>query len=49
VPSVSGTTAEQNAVASLVAPAMGVPADEVPAVTTLLFGPMARGTAVSVA
>ncbi|KNE81756.1 MULTISPECIES: MCE family protein [Streptomyces] len=48
-PSVSGTPAEQNAVASLVAPAMGVPADEVPAVATLLFGPMARGTAVSVA
>ncbi|MGX1887482.1 MCE family protein [Streptomyces sp. NPDC055287] len=45
---VSGTPAEQHAVASLVAPAMGVPADEVPAVTTLLFGPMARGTAVSV-
>ncbi|MFE9395373.1 MCE family protein [Streptomyces flavidovirens] len=48
VPPVSGTAAEQHAVASLVAPAMGVPADEVPAVTTLLFGPMARGTAVSV-
>ena len=45
---VSGTPAEQHAVASLVSPVMGVPADEVPAVTTLLFGPMARGTAVSV-
>ncbi|MFF3314753.1 MCE family protein [Streptomyces sp. NPDC003035] len=44
---VSGTPAEQHAVASLVAPVMGVPADEVPAVTTLLFGPLARGTAVS--
>ncbi|WP_274561090.1 MCE family protein [Streptomyces spiramyceticus] len=44
----SGTAAEQRAVASLVAPVMGVPADEVPAVATLLFGPMARGTAVSV-
>ncbi|MET9323580.1 MCE family protein [Streptomyces sp. NPDC003038] len=46
---VSGTPTEQRAVASLVAPVMGLPADEVPAVTTLLFGPMARGTAVSVA
>ncbi|MGW3623050.1 MCE family protein [Streptomyces sp. NPDC000880] len=46
---VSATKAEQRAVGSLVAPVMGVPADEVPAVATLLFGPMARGTAVSVA
>ncbi|MFI1398041.1 MCE family protein [Streptomyces sp. NPDC020681] len=46
---VSATDAEQRAVSSLVAPVMGVPADEVPAVATLLFGPMARGTAVSVA
>jgi phospholipid/cholesterol/gamma-HCH transport system substrate-binding protein len=46
---VSATEAEQRAVGSLVAPVMGVPADEVPAVATLLFGPMARGTAVSVA
>ncbi|MFG3495625.1 MCE family protein [Streptomyces sp. NPDC047928] len=46
--SVSGTPAEQRAVAALVAPVMGVSADRVPAVATLLFGPMARGTAVSV-
>jgi virulence factor Mce-like protein len=46
---VSATDAEQRAVGSLVAPVMGVPADEVPPVATLLFGPMARGTAVSVA
>lgn len=46
---VSATEAEQRAVGSLVAPAMGVPADEVPPVATLLFGPLARGTAVSVA
>jgi virulence factor Mce-like protein len=46
---VSATEAEQRAVGSLVAPVMGVPADEVPPVATLLFGPMARGTAVSVA
>lgn len=44
----SATAAEQRAVSSLVAPVMGVPVDEVPAVATLLFGPMARGTAVSV-
>lgn len=46
---VSATAAEQRAVGSLVAPVLGVPADEVPPVTTLLFGPLARGTAVSVA
>jgi hypothetical protein len=45
---VSATRAEQRAVGSLVAPVMGVPADEVPPVATLLFGPLARGTAVSV-
>jgi virulence factor Mce-like protein len=47
-PGVSATRSEQRAVSSLVAPVLGVPADEVPAVATLLFGPMARGTAVSV-
>lgn len=46
---VSSTRSEQRAVGSLVSPVMGVPADEVPPVVTLLFGPMARGTAVSVA
>ncbi|MEU0394557.1 MCE family protein [Streptomyces sp. NPDC006208] len=46
---VSATAAEQRAVGSLVAPVLGVPAERVPAVATLLFGPMARGTAVSVA
>ncbi|KUM80980.1 MCE family protein [Streptomyces sp. ISL-22] len=48
-PGVSATRSEQRAVGSLVAPVLGVPADEVPPVTTLLFGPLARGTAVSVA
>ncbi|GCB44899.1 MCE-family protein mce1A [Streptomyces sp. NL15-2K] len=48
-PGVSATRAEQRAVGSLVAPVLGVPADEVPPVATLLFGPLARGTAVSVA
>lgn len=47
-PGVSATRAEQRAVGSLVAPVLGVPADEVPPVATLLFGPMARGTAVSI-
>ncbi|MFP8963877.1 MCE family protein [Streptomyces nanhaiensis] len=46
---VSATGPEQRVLGALVAPVMGVPADEVPAVTTLLFGPMARGTEVSVA
>ncbi|MEU6770173.1 MCE family protein [Streptomyces sp. NPDC046759] len=46
---VSATRAEQRAVGSLVAPVMGVPADQVPPVATLLFGPLARGAAVSVA
>ncbi|MFI0906802.1 MCE family protein [Streptomyces sioyaensis] len=46
---VTATAAEQRLIGPLVAPVMGVPADEVPSVTTLLFGPMARGTAVSVA
>lgn len=48
-PVVSATPAEQRAVSALVAPVMGVPMDRVPPVATLLFGPMARGTAVSVA
>ncbi|MGW7007857.1 MCE family protein [Streptomyces sp. NPDC054933] len=46
---VSATQAEQQVIGSLVAPVMGVPVDQVPSVATLLFGPMARGTAVSVA
>ncbi|MGH8968832.1 MAG: MCE family protein [Actinomycetes bacterium] len=43
----AGTAQEQAVVNGLVAPVMGVPADEVPDLATLLFGPMARGTAVS--
>jgi phospholipid/cholesterol/gamma-HCH transport system substrate-binding protein len=46
---VSATMAEQRVISALVAPVMDVPADRVPEVATLLFGPMARGTAVSVA
>lgn len=42
----AGTAAEQGVVDPLVAPAMGTPASDVPDVATLLFGPLARGTAV---
>jgi len=43
----SGTADEQRLVDALVAPQLGRPAQEVPDLATLLFGPMARGTAVS--
>ena len=43
----SGTAAEQRLVDALVAPQLGVRASEVPDLATLLFGPMARGTAVA--
>jgi hypothetical protein len=42
----AGTASEQQMIELLLAPAMGRPAAEVPEVATLLFGPMARGTAV---
>jgi phospholipid/cholesterol/gamma-HCH transport system substrate-binding protein len=42
----AGSAEEQQVVDSLVAPVMGRPADRVPDLATLLFGPMARGTAV---
>jgi phospholipid/cholesterol/gamma-HCH transport system substrate-binding protein len=42
----SGSAEEQGVVDALVAPQMGVPAGGVPDIATLLFGPMARGTAV---
>lgn len=45
---VVGTIAEQQVINAVVAPVMGVPADEVPPVATLLFGPMARETVVNV-
>jgi phospholipid/cholesterol/gamma-HCH transport system substrate-binding protein len=44
----AGTTAEQSVVNAIAASAMGVASDEVPDVATLLFGPLARGTEVSV-
>lgn len=42
----AGSAEEQLVVDSLAAPVMGMPADQVPDLTTLLFGPMARGTVV---
>lgn len=48
VSGLAGTLAEQHVVDAILAPVMGVPADQVPPVATLLFGPLARGTAVSV-
>jgi phospholipid/cholesterol/gamma-HCH transport system substrate-binding protein len=44
----AGTRAEQSVVSSVVAPVLGLPAASVPDVATLLFGPLARGTEVSV-
>ncbi len=43
----AGTAAELAVVNAIAASAMGVSADEVPDVATLLFGPLARGTEVS--
>jgi phospholipid/cholesterol/gamma-HCH transport system substrate-binding protein len=44
----AGTSAERSVVNAIAAPAMGVALDEVPDVATLLFGPLARGSEVSV-
>jgi phospholipid/cholesterol/gamma-HCH transport system substrate-binding protein len=44
----AGTAAEQRVVGALAAPMLDVPAREVPDVTTLLLGPIARGNEVSV-
>jgi phospholipid/cholesterol/gamma-HCH transport system substrate-binding protein len=44
----SGTEAEQKVVDAVAAPVLGVPADDVPDVATLLLGPIARGNEVSV-
>jgi phospholipid/cholesterol/gamma-HCH transport system substrate-binding protein len=43
----AGTAAERGVVDAVVGPAMRMPTDEVPDVATLLFGPLARGTEVS--
>lgn len=45
---VTGTSAEQHVIGSLVAPVLHTTPNKVPDVATLLFGPMARGTEVSV-
>ncbi len=42
-----GTPAEQKVVDAVVAPAMGVPASDVPDLTTLLVGPLLRGGQVN--
>ncbi|TDD60205.1 MCE family protein [Kribbella antibiotica] len=42
-----GTPAEQAVVDSVVAPAMGIPASDVPDLTTLLVGPLLRGGQVN--
>jgi hypothetical protein len=44
----AGTSAERAVVNAFAAPVMGVPSDDVPDVATLLLGPIARGTEVSV-
>ncbi len=44
----AGTSAERSVVDSVAAPVMGVPADRVPDIASLLFAPLARGTEVSV-
>ncbi|MGH3413669.1 MAG: MCE family protein [Marmoricola sp.] len=43
----AGTPSQQAKIRSLAAPALGVPADRVPGVATMLFGPLAAGTKVS--
>ncbi len=43
----AGTTAERSVVDPIAAPVLGVPEQRVPDVASLLFGPLARGTEVS--
>ena len=45
---IAGLPAQKALFAALTAPVLGIPADEVPDLTTLLFGPLAAGTEVSV-
>jgi phospholipid/cholesterol/gamma-HCH transport system substrate-binding protein len=47
-PSVTGTPADKALIVSLTAPILGVPADQVGDITTLLFAPLAHGSEVSV-
>lgn len=43
----AGTEAEQRMVNAVVGPAMGIRAEDVPGIATLMFGPLARGGQVS--
>jgi len=45
---VSGTASQKSLLDALTAPVLGVPADRVPDLTTLLFAPLAAGTEVSI-
>ena len=47
-PTVTGTPADKALMVSLTAPILGVPADQVGDITTLLFAPLAHGSEVSV-
>ncbi len=44
----AGTAAERSVVNSVASPVLGLPSADVPDIATLLFGPLARGTEVSV-
>lgn len=44
----AGTAQERALVGSLLGPVMGMPSSSVPSIANLLFGPLARGTSVSV-
>ncbi len=44
----AGTKAERDWMNQLLAPIVGRPADKVPAIDSLLWGPIARGTQVNV-
>lgn len=45
---ITATAPEKALITALTAPVLGVPADRVPDLSTLLFGPLARGSEVSV-
>lgn len=47
-PRIANSPAEQELVAALVAPGLGLPPDQVPAWSSLLLGPLFRGTEVTV-
>ncbi|MGH3495876.1 MAG: MCE family protein [Nocardioidaceae bacterium] len=44
----SGTRQDRSVIASMIAPGMGLKPDQVPGVASLMFGPMARATAVTI-